>query len=118
PALGDDDVLAALGAPEVLHHHRVALQLLQQREVAAAPRLDAREVPRPRTFARPPSVHSGSLPPRRDMPVDNTIYDLQGDRWWGDEVFLAAIRTALNPGRLRYISGVLSARGIDPRGTK
>lgn len=52
------------------------------------------------------------------MPVDNTIYDLPGDQWWNDDAPLAAIRTALNPGRLKYLSRVLSELGINPRGKR
>jgi 2-polyprenyl-6-hydroxyphenyl methylase/3-demethylubiquinone-9 3-methyltransferase len=48
------------------------------------------------------------------MPVDNTIYDLPGDQWWNEDAPLSAIRTALNPGRLEYLSRVLAERGIDP----
>ena len=52
------------------------------------------------------------------MPVDNTIYDLPGDQWWSDDAPLAAIRTALNPGRLQYLSRVFAELGIDPRGRR
>ena len=52
------------------------------------------------------------------MPVDNTIYDLPGDQWWSDDAPLAAIRTALNPGRLEYLSGVLAELGIEPGGRR
>jgi hypothetical protein len=39
--LAFDDLLAAFGAAEVLRHLRVAQQLLEQRKVALAPRLEA-----------------------------------------------------------------------------
>lgn len=52
------------------------------------------------------------------MPVDNSIYDLPGDQWWSDDAPLAAIRTALNPGRLEYLSGVFAEHGIEPRGRR
>ncbi|MDQ6637098.1 MAG: bifunctional 2-polyprenyl-6-hydroxyphenol methylase/3-demethylubiquinol 3-O-methyltransferase UbiG [Candidatus Dormibacteraeota bacterium] len=50
------------------------------------------------------------------MPVDNSIYDRPGDLWWGDDSPLAAIRTALNPGRLEYLGRVSASLGIDLRG--
>jgi 2-polyprenyl-6-hydroxyphenyl methylase / 3-demethylubiquinone-9 3-methyltransferase len=50
------------------------------------------------------------------LPVDNTIYNRPGDLWWSDDGPLAAIRTALNPGRLEYFRRVFADLGIDPRG--
>ncbi len=49
------------------------------------------------------------------MPVDNTIYDRPGDLWWSDDSPLAAIRTALNPGRLEYFERVCADLGVEPR---
>src|SRR5439155_26744182 len=57
-----------------------------------------------------------TMPMSDGMPVDNTIYDRPGDQWWSDDAPLSAIRTALNPGRLEYLSRVLASSGIDPRG--
>jgi 2-polyprenyl-6-hydroxyphenyl methylase/3-demethylubiquinone-9 3-methyltransferase len=50
------------------------------------------------------------------MPIDNSLYDQDGDLWWDDTKPLAVLRTALNPVRLRYIQRVLARLGIDPVG--
>src|SRR5205807_4827140 len=46
------------------------------------------------------------------------IYDRPGDQWWGDDAPLAAIRTALNPGRVEYLTRALAELGIEPQGKK
>jgi 2-polyprenyl-6-hydroxyphenyl methylase/3-demethylubiquinone-9 3-methyltransferase len=51
------------------------------------------------------------------VPVDNEIYNRPGDIWWDDREPLNAIRTAINPARIDYLTGVLSEVGLDPAGT-
>jgi 2-polyprenyl-6-hydroxyphenyl methylase/3-demethylubiquinone-9 3-methyltransferase len=50
------------------------------------------------------------------VPADNTIYDQPGDIWWDERQPLHAIRTALNPARMRYLRDVFASQGIDPVG--
>jgi hypothetical protein len=50
------------------------------------------------------------------MPADNEIYNQPGDIWRDERRPLHAIRTSLNPTRLRYFASVFSARGLDPGG--
>ncbi|HEY6278615.1 MAG TPA: bifunctional 2-polyprenyl-6-hydroxyphenol methylase/3-demethylubiquinol 3-O-methyltransferase UbiG [Streptosporangiaceae bacterium] len=50
------------------------------------------------------------------MAVDNEIYNQPGDIWWDEQQPLHAIRTSLNPARIRYFTGVFADRGIDPAG--
>lgn len=50
------------------------------------------------------------------MPADNEIYNQPGDIWWDERRPLHAIRTSLNPARMRYFASVFSARGLDPGG--
>jgi len=50
------------------------------------------------------------------MPADNEIYDQPGDIWWDENQPLHAIRTALNPARLRYFAAAFAATGLDPAG--
>lgn len=50
------------------------------------------------------------------MPADNEIYNQPGDIWWNERQPLNAIRTSLNPVRLRYFASVFSARGVEPAG--
>jgi 2-polyprenyl-6-hydroxyphenyl methylase/3-demethylubiquinone-9 3-methyltransferase len=50
------------------------------------------------------------------MPVDNEIYNRPGDIWWDEHEPLNAIRTALNPARLAYFTGVLRELGVDVAG--
>jgi 2-polyprenyl-6-hydroxyphenyl methylase/3-demethylubiquinone-9 3-methyltransferase len=41
------------------------------------------------------------------VPVDNTIYDRLGERWWDEDGFLYLLRSGLNPARVGYIRRVL-----------
>ena len=50
------------------------------------------------------------------MPVDNAIYDGPGDQWWDERQPLSALRTALNPARIGYFTGVLDSLGVEPVG--
>ncbi|MDQ6773242.1 MAG: bifunctional 2-polyprenyl-6-hydroxyphenol methylase/3-demethylubiquinol 3-O-methyltransferase UbiG [Candidatus Dormibacteraeota bacterium] len=50
------------------------------------------------------------------MPADNTIYERPGDLWWGEDAPLAAIRTALNPGRMEYFARVCEELGMETAG--
>jgi 2-polyprenyl-6-hydroxyphenyl methylase / 3-demethylubiquinone-9 3-methyltransferase len=50
------------------------------------------------------------------MPVDNEIYNARDDIWWDERQPLSAIRTAINPVRLEYFTGVLRRLGVDPAG--
>ncbi|HEX9041315.1 MAG TPA: bifunctional 2-polyprenyl-6-hydroxyphenol methylase/3-demethylubiquinol 3-O-methyltransferase UbiG [Trebonia sp.] len=50
------------------------------------------------------------------MPVDNEIYNAPGDVWWDENQPLHALRTLMNPARMRYFTSVFSARGVDPAG--
>jgi 2-polyprenyl-6-hydroxyphenyl methylase/3-demethylubiquinone-9 3-methyltransferase len=50
------------------------------------------------------------------VPADNEIYDQPGDIWWDENQPLHAIRTALNPVRLRYFAAAFTAVGLDPAG--
>jgi 2-polyprenyl-6-hydroxyphenyl methylase / 3-demethylubiquinone-9 3-methyltransferase len=46
------------------------------------------------------------------VPVNNEFYDQPGDIWWDEHQPLNAIRTALNPARLKYFTAVFAARRI------
>lgn len=50
------------------------------------------------------------------MPADNEIYNRPGDIWWDEREPLNALRTAVNPARLDYLTRVLRALGVDPAG--
>ncbi len=50
------------------------------------------------------------------MPVDNELYNRAGDIWWDEHEPLNAIRTAINPARLEYFTGVLAELGVDIAG--
>lgn len=41
------------------------------------------------------------------MPVDNAIYTTPGDIWWDENQPLSSLRTAINPGRIGYLSRIL-----------
>jgi 2-polyprenyl-6-hydroxyphenyl methylase / 3-demethylubiquinone-9 3-methyltransferase len=50
------------------------------------------------------------------MAVDNEIYNQPGDIWWDEQQPLNAIRTALNPARISYFTGVFASQGVDLAG--
>jgi 2-polyprenyl-6-hydroxyphenyl methylase / 3-demethylubiquinone-9 3-methyltransferase len=63
-------------------------------------------------------ISSDRLRGARELTIDNGLYDAPGDIWWDERQPLSAIRTALNPGRLRYLRGVLEQLGVEPPGKK
>jgi 2-polyprenyl-6-hydroxyphenyl methylase/3-demethylubiquinone-9 3-methyltransferase len=50
------------------------------------------------------------------MPVDNALYDARTDIWWDETQPLSALKTAINPGRMAYMQGVLEQHGWSARG--
>lgn len=51
------------------------------------------------------------------MPVNNQLYNRQGDIWWNEHEPLSMLRTMLNPIRFGFFRAVLTDEGrIDPHG--
>jgi 2-polyprenyl-6-hydroxyphenyl methylase / 3-demethylubiquinone-9 3-methyltransferase len=51
--------------------------------------------------------------------IDNDIYDRIDSEWWGNDSFMALLRTAINPARFRYFHGILNENfGADLSGVK
>jgi 2-polyprenyl-6-hydroxyphenyl methylase / 3-demethylubiquinone-9 3-methyltransferase len=50
------------------------------------------------------------------MAVDNEMYKVEGDHWWGEDQPLHLLRTAIAPARLEYLDTVVVADGFDPAG--
>lgn len=48
--------------------------------------------------------------------LDNEMYKLEGDQWWGDEKPLHLLLTAIAPARLAYLDSLRSAEVFDPAG--
>jgi 2-polyprenyl-6-hydroxyphenyl methylase/3-demethylubiquinone-9 3-methyltransferase len=46
------------------------------------------------------------------VPVDNSIYDGDGDIWWDESSPLNSLRTAVNPGRVGYLKTVVERAGL------
>lgn len=45
---------------------------------------------------------------QRKMPVDNRLYDREGDIWWSEDQALSMLRTMLNPARFGFFRDELS----------
>lgn len=52
------------------------------------------------------------------MPIDNDVYDREGERWWDEGSLLSLLHGAMTDGRVRYFRGVLDRLGIDPVGLR
>jgi 2-polyprenyl-6-hydroxyphenyl methylase/3-demethylubiquinone-9 3-methyltransferase len=50
------------------------------------------------------------------MAVDNEMYKVEGDQWWGEEKPLHVLLTAITPARLAYLDTVRATEGFDPAG--
>jgi 2-polyprenyl-6-hydroxyphenyl methylase/3-demethylubiquinone-9 3-methyltransferase len=48
------------------------------------------------------------------LPIDNRLYDADGDIWWDETRPLSTLRTAINPGRVGYLQDVISRIGMEP----
>jgi 2-polyprenyl-6-hydroxyphenyl methylase/3-demethylubiquinone-9 3-methyltransferase len=50
--------------------------------------------------------------------IDNTVYDNQDLGWWGDDNYMALLRTAINPCRFAYFNKILSQKNLKPKNLK
>lgn len=53
-----------------------------------------------------------------ELYMNNRLYDSPGDIWWDPDQPFNAIRTGINPSRLRYLRGALGQLGIDRPGRR
>ena len=54
-----------------------------------------------------------------NVPIDNDVYDRDGDGWWDEHNPLNILHGSLTPGRFAYFREVLTARlGLDPTGSR
>ncbi len=53
------------------------------------------------------------------MPIDNDVYNREGDGWWEEENPLNILHGSITPGRFAYFREVLTTRlGLDPGGLR
>lgn len=50
------------------------------------------------------------------MPIDNEVYDREGEGWWDEDNPLNVLHGSLTPGRFAYFREVLERLDIDPAG--
>lgn len=52
------------------------------------------------------------------MPIDNEVYDREGEHWWDARSVLNLLHGGFTKGRFRYFREVLDRLGIDPNGLR